>query len=81
MGAFVFGDGSLASSIVDVVELNEKYSGLSEIDGRELFTLIPLAVITLILGVYPGPFLNMIKETMSVLIDQVVLIGNFAVIP
>jgi NADH-quinone oxidoreductase subunit M len=62
-------------------ELNEKYSGLSEIDGRELFTLIPLAVITLILGVYPGPFLNMIKETMSVLIDQVVLIGNFAVIP
>ena len=62
-------------------ELNEKYSGLSEIDGRELFTLIPLAVITLILGVYPGPFLNMIKETMSVLIDQVVLIGNFTVIP
>ena len=61
--------------------MNEKYSGLSEIDGRELFTLIPLAVITLILGVYPGPFLNMIKETMSVLIDQVVLIGNFAVIP
>ena len=62
-------------------ELNQKYSSLPDINGRELFTLIPLALITLFLGVYPGPFLDMIKETMTVLIDQVVLKGSFAHLP
>ena len=31
---------------------NEKYNDLPEINNRELFTVIPLAVITLILGIY-----------------------------
>jgi NADH:ubiquinone oxidoreductase subunit 4 (subunit M) len=42
----------------------------------ELFTVIPLAVITLILGIYPRPFLDVISETMNVLIDQVVSLGG-----
>ncbi len=57
---------------------NEKYSDLPEITRLELFTVVPLAVITLFLGIYPTPFLDMIKETMNVLIDQVVSLGSFA---
>ncbi|MCK5331257.1 MAG: NADH-quinone oxidoreductase subunit M, partial [Candidatus Marinimicrobia bacterium] len=57
-------------------KLNEKYRDLPEIDGRELFTVIPLALITLLFGVYPAPFLNVIKETVNVLIEQVVSLGG-----
>ncbi|MBC8216704.1 MAG: NADH-quinone oxidoreductase subunit M [Candidatus Marinimicrobia bacterium] len=59
-------------------ELNEKYATLPDINGRELFTVIPLAIITFFLGVYPKPFLDIIRETMNVLIDKVVLIGSIA---
>ncbi len=59
-------------------ELNEKYKDLPEINGRELFTVIPLIIITLILGIYPKPFLDIIRETISVLIDQVVSVGSIA---
>ncbi|MEE8335298.1 MAG: proton-conducting transporter membrane subunit, partial [Candidatus Neomarinimicrobiota bacterium] len=59
-------------------KLNDKYSTLPEINRRELFTVIPLAIITILLGIYPAPFLNMIKETMNVLIDQVISVGSLA---
>lgn len=61
--------------------LNEKYSTIPEINGRELFTLIPLVIITIFLGVYPAPFLNAIRETMTVIIDQVVNLGSMAALP
>jgi NADH-quinone oxidoreductase subunit M len=57
---------------------NEKYNELPEINKRELFTVIPLAVITLILGIYPRPFLDMISATMNILIEQVVSLGGLA---
>src|SRR5207237_1031920 len=38
---------------------NEKYLGLAEINGRELFTLVPLGAIVLFLGIYPTPILNL----------------------
>src|SRR5881296_1898277 len=38
---------------------NEKYLGLAEINGRELFTLVPLAAIVLFLGIYPTAILNL----------------------
>ena len=38
--------------------INEKYVSLPDISGRELFTLVPLAVIVLILGVIPTPCLT-----------------------
>ncbi len=59
-------------------QVNEKYSGLPEISRMEMFTVIPLLIITFFLGVYPAPFLDMIKETMNVLIDQVVSLGGLA---
>jgi NADH-quinone oxidoreductase subunit M len=38
---------------------NEKYLTLPEITPRELFTLVPLAVIVLFLGIFPSPILNL----------------------
>ncbi len=38
---------------------NEKYLGLPEISGRELFTLVPLGAIVIFLGVYPTPILDL----------------------
>lgn len=52
-------------------ELNEKYTDLPEINKMELFTVIPLAVITIILGVYPAPFINLVKSTLNLMIDMV----------
>ena len=57
---------------------NEKYKDIPEINKRELFTVIPLAVITLILGVYPRPFLDLIAATLNVLIESVVSFGGLA---
>jgi len=57
---------------------NEKYNDLPEINKRELFTVIPLAVITLILGVYPRPFLDLVASTLNVLIESVVSFGGLA---
>tara|TARA_Y100001001_G_C7992991_1_gene303602 strand:- start:34 stop:1581 length:1548 start_codon:yes stop_codon:yes gene_type:complete len=57
---------------------NEKYKDLPEINKRELFTVVPLALITLFLGIYPRPFLDMISATMNVLIEQVVSLGGLA---
>ena len=58
---------------------NEKYNELPEINSREVLTLVPLAVITLVLGVYPRPFLDLVAATLNVLIDSVVSFGGLAV--
>jgi NADH-quinone oxidoreductase subunit M len=51
---------------------NEKYVMLPEISGREMFTLMPLAVIVVVLGVYPQAVLDMIRESLANL-NQVVM--------
>jgi NADH-quinone oxidoreductase subunit M len=51
---------------------NEKYVDLPEINGRELFTLMPLAAIVVILGVYPAPALDLMNESLKSL-NQMVL--------
>jgi len=45
--------------------LNEKYKGLAEINGREILTLVPLALIVLIAGVYPKFILDLMNSTMT----------------
>ncbi|MFQ6675844.1 MAG: NuoM family protein [Fidelibacterota bacterium] len=52
-------------------KLNEKYADLPEINGRELFTLVPLAVLVVFLGIYPTPVLDVLKTTMAHLIEIV----------
>ena len=49
-------------------QLNAKYADLPEINRRELFTLVPLAIITIFLGIYPAPLLNLLEVTLNNLI-------------
>ncbi|MCG8607133.1 NADH-quinone oxidoreductase subunit M, partial [bacterium] len=50
-------------------ELNPKYAELPEINGRELFTLVPIGIIVILLGIYPAPLLNLIKTSLNNLVE------------
>jgi NADH-quinone oxidoreductase subunit M len=52
--------------------LNEKYKDLPEINGRELFTLIPLGIIVILVGVYPMPVLDLFKSSLSNLLSVII---------
>lgn len=45
--------------------LNPKYQDIGDINDRELFTLLPLAVLTIFIGVYPNPLLNMMTASLN----------------
>jgi NADH-quinone oxidoreductase subunit M len=51
--------------------LNPKYEQLPEINGREIFTLVPLAGLAVFLGVYPVPVLDLLSSTLSALIRSI----------
>ena len=51
---------------------NEKYLKLPEINGREIFTLVPLGVIVIIVGIYPAVVLDMLSATLDQ-INQIVI--------
>jgi NADH-quinone oxidoreductase subunit M len=51
--------------------LPEKWGGLTDITGRELATLVPLAAIVIFLGVYPSPMLNTMSTSVNQLVDFV----------
>ena len=51
--------------------VNPKYKDLPDINARELFTLVPIGLIVLILGVYPMPALEMFRGTMSWIVQMV----------
>jgi NADH-quinone oxidoreductase subunit M len=53
-------------------QLLEKYKGLSEINGREMFTLVPLGVIVVVLGVYPHAVLDLMSTSLNQL-NQIVI--------
>ena len=59
-------------------KLNEKYTELPEINRLELFTVIPLLVITLFFGIYPAPYIDLIASTMDTIINHVVELGSYA---
>ena len=47
-------------------EFNAKWEGhLSEINGRELFTLVPLGAIVVFLGVFPTAVLDLMASTLD----------------
>jgi NADH-quinone oxidoreductase subunit M len=46
-------------------KLNEKYADMPDVDGRELFTLVPLAVIVVVLGVYPTAILDLMTASLD----------------
>jgi NADH-quinone oxidoreductase subunit M len=49
----------------------DKYDNLPDINTRELFTLVPIGLIVLVLGVYPMPVLNLMKMSLNHLIQVV----------
>lgn len=51
--------------------LPERWKNLPDINGRELFTLIPLAVIVIILGIYPSPAINLMTSAVNNLVNIV----------
>ncbi len=51
--------------------LNEKYSELPDINARELVSVLPVAAIVILLGVYPPPIIEMIKTSLLNLIAQI----------
>jgi NADH-quinone oxidoreductase subunit M len=55
-------------------KLNEKYASMEEINSRELFTLVPLAAIVIILGIYPGAVLDLMASSLNQLND---VVGKF----
>jgi len=50
---------------------NDKWDGLPDMNAREKFTLIPIGIIVLVLGVYPMPVLDLMKVTLNNLIKVV----------
>jgi NADH-quinone oxidoreductase subunit M len=50
---------------------NEKWASLPDINGRELFTLVPLAVVVLALGIYPSLMLDLMTSSLNHLVDIV----------
>jgi NADH-quinone oxidoreductase subunit M len=48
---------------------NPRWDALPDLDGREAVSLVPLAVLMLVFGVYPRPLLDVINMAMSGLIS------------
>lgn len=52
-------------------EANEKYKGFPDINTREVISLVPLAILVLVLGVYPKPMLDLIGKSIVALNNHV----------
>jgi NADH-quinone oxidoreductase subunit M len=53
-------------------QLLEKYKELPDVNGREMFTLVPLGVIVVVLGVYPHAVLDLMSTSLNQL-NQIVI--------
>ena len=49
--------------------LNPKYEALPEINGREILTLAPLGILTIVLGVWPNFAIDMFRESVTNLVN------------
>jgi len=47
----------------------EKWGGLTEMNVREILMVAPLAILTIIVGVYPAPLSNMMRATLENLVN------------
>ena len=50
--------------------LNESYKSLTDMNFRELVTLVPLGILVILLGVYPMPVLDLMKTTLGELLTK-----------
>jgi NADH-quinone oxidoreductase subunit M len=49
--------------------LNPKWSSLPEINAREIFTLVPLMILILVIGIYPKMILDYMEPTLQALLN------------
>ena len=50
---------------------NERWAGIPDLDTREKISLVPLAVLMVIFGLYPKPLLDVINAAMTTLVGMV----------
>jgi NADH-quinone oxidoreductase subunit M len=60
--------------------LPDRWKTLPDINGRELFTLVPLAIIVIFLGIYPSPAINLVTSAVNTLVNVVIQGGSVAVL-
>ncbi len=48
-------------------QLNPKYADMPEISGREIATLVPLGILTIVLGIWPSIAIDMFSQAVNVL--------------
>jgi NADH-quinone oxidoreductase subunit M len=72
VGGVVLGAGYFLWSYQKVFQgpLNPKYANLEDMTPREMFTVWPLAIMSIILGVYPSFYLNLIQPAINRLADH-----------
>lgn len=58
--------------------LPEKWKSLPDINGRELFMLVPLAIIVIVLGIYPAPMINLMSTSINTLVGIVAISNGVA---
>jgi len=51
--------------------INEKYKDLQDINAREMLSMVPLAIIVIIVGVYPNVMLDLMNNTLVSLNEHV----------
>jgi NADH-quinone oxidoreductase subunit M len=56
-------------------KLNEKYTFLPDMNNREILSLAPLALLVVVLGVYPHPVLDLMKSTLGTINSLVLAAG------
>lgn len=57
-------------------KLNPKWAALPDITKAEIFTLVPLMILILLIGVYPMAALRYIMPTMNLLLEGLELVGQ-----
>ena len=72
VGGVVLGAGYFLWSYQKVFQgpLNPKYATLSDMNPLEMVTIWPLAIICVILGVYPSAYLNVIQPSINALAEH-----------
>jgi NADH-quinone oxidoreductase subunit M len=61
---------------------NGKWGAMSDVNAREMFTLVPLLVIVIVLGIYPSLLLNVMTPSINHLVECIAKGGaGLAVLP
>ena len=87
LGTYQFSKGFTALSTIGIIlaaaylllmmrrvllgPFNSKWAGLTEINKREIFTLVPLMILILLIGVYPRTILEFMTPTLQALLEKI----------